>query len=229
MKLIATPAPAPARSTGACRAQSEVSGEAVLSGGPTMEEREVRVRDPHLSDSANARLTEQVREVLGTDHVMVTRDRPHPSRGQDTPTSRTPSAGTSANFIVAITALVLLVVGALLTVLTGSWWFTAFALVADALGGAFVIAMVISMTGIREHADATTVALLEEQGVHSPDLLFSRLVAEFTETQRESAPGSERRATAVEDDPVQASAEQAAAGTPTGGRSEAVGPGAGNQ
>ena len=193
-----------------------------------MEDREVRVSDPGLSISANERLTEQVQDVIGTDHVTVTRDRPHPSRGERIASDQRPSAGTSTNLVLIITALMFLVVGALLTALTGSWWFSGFAVVADVLGGAIVIAMVLQMTGIREHADATTVALLEAEGVHNPDELFSRLVTEFTEQHRQDTTESEQRVTAVEDDPVKASAEQAAAGTPSGGRSEAVGPGAGN-
>ena len=131
------------------------------------------------------------------------------------------------NFILVITVLVFLVVGAMLTALTGSWFFTAFALIAAVLGGAAVIAMVLQMTGIREHADAGTVAMLEEQGVRNPDEFFSELVAEFTEAHREHSSGAEGRTTAVEDDPVKAGAEQAASGTPAGGPSQPVGPGSG--
>ena len=189
-----------------------------------MEDREVRVSDPHLSDSANARLTEEVREVIGTDHVNVSRDRPHPSQGERSDAHRAPFAGSSINLILIIMALLLLVLGALLTALTGSWWFAGLALVVDALGGAAIIASVLQMTGVREHADASTAALLEEEGVSNPDQHLSDLVAEFTEAHREGAAGNQRL-TAVEDDAVAASAEQAGAMTPSGGRSRPVGPG----
>ena len=132
------------------------------------------------------------------------------------------------NFILVITVLVFLVVGAMLTALTGSWWFTGFALIAAVFGGAIVIAMVLQMTGIREHADPVTVAMLEEQGVRNPDEFFSELVAEFTEPHREDTSETDGRTTAVEDDPVKAGAEQAASGTPAGGQSQPVGPGSGN-
>jgi anti-anti-sigma factor len=193
-----------------------------------MEDREVRVSDPRLSDSANERLTEELRDVVGTDHVTVPKDRAHLSRGERPAGRRLPAGGTSTNFILIIMALVLLVLGALLTALTGRWWFMAFAFIVDALGAGVMTAMVLQMIGIREHADATTVAMLEEQGIANPDEHFSRLLEEFTEVHREGAAAGERRVTAVEDDPLQAGAEQAASVTPTGGPSRPVGPGSAN-
>ncbi|MDQ6606107.1 MAG: hypothetical protein M3Z06_06115 [Actinomycetota bacterium] len=46
-------------------------------GGLAIEEREVRAKDPELSGRTNARLTEELREVVGADRVRVPKGRPH--------------------------------------------------------------------------------------------------------------------------------------------------------
>ena len=47
-----------------------------------LQRREVRVVEPGLSRETNDRLTAEVREVVGDDHVTVPVDRPRPSHGE---------------------------------------------------------------------------------------------------------------------------------------------------
>jgi len=51
-------------------------------GSPPLERREVRASDPHLSDETNARLTEELREIVGADVVEVPVDRERIAEGE---------------------------------------------------------------------------------------------------------------------------------------------------
>jgi len=121
--------------------------------------------------------------------------------------------------------MVFIVIGAIVSVTTGSWWFMAAAVIVDALGVVLVGGLVLRMTSIRERPDPSTVAMLEEEGVRNPEEHFSNVVAEFTEVRRDGSSDSNQRAASVEDDPLQAAAEQESSTTATGSRSRPVGPG----
>jgi uncharacterized integral membrane protein len=191
-----------------------------------MEIRDVEVADPELSDAANRRLTEQVQEVVGTDKVRVPTGRPHPSQGERPDNVGLLASVWSTNkFILLIITMVFIVIGAIVSVTTGSWYFMAAAVIVDALGVTLVGGLVLRMTSIRERPDPSTVAMLEEEGVRNPEEHFSNVVAEFTPEHREDGTDSDQRSVAVEDDPLQAAAEQESSMTATGGRSRPVGPG----
>jgi hypothetical protein len=185
---------------------------------PALEQRVVEVNDPALSQDANRRLTEAVREVIGADRVMVPADRIRVSHGERrhlSPMERVTSSRMMALGLVAVGVCVGLVV-----VTTGeSWWSLALAFVVLAVALAAVTWSIIALASTTEYPDAGLVALLAEQGVHDPEVRFTELVQEFTPV----ADGEYRR-TAVEDDPARAAAEQREAITPSGGPSDAVGP-----
>jgi hypothetical protein len=188
--------------------------------------RDVQVADPELSDAANHRLTEQVQEVIGTDKVRVPADRPHPSHGERPDNAGLLASVWSTNkFIILIITMVFIVIGAIVSIITGSWWFMAAAVIVDAAGVLLVAGLVLRMTSIRERPDPSTVAMLEEEGVRNPEEHFSNVVAEFTEEHRDDTSDSNQRSVTVEDDPLQAGAEQESSTTATGGRSQPVGPG----
>ena len=188
------------------------------------ERREVKVDEPELSPEVNERLTAEVREVVGDDHVTVPADRPRPSQGE---ASLEPGRPLIAElmpnrFIMTMIAGSSLVLAAILALVIGQWWILPVVFIVLALVTAGVVATVLRMMSNRERPSPTTVAALEEDGVGDPERHFSELVKEFTP---EPEGKGEHRKTAVEDDPASASAEQEDAITPSGGPSEAVGPG----
>jgi hypothetical protein len=184
-----------------------------------LEERTVEVNDPKLSADANRRLTEAVREVIGSDQVEVPADRPRVSQGEsphDTLQRRVTSTRAMAIGSLAVAVCVALII---VTALGGQWYLTAIAFVVLAVALASVTLTIMGLASTTEYPDPGLVALLAEQGMRDPEVHFSALVREFTPPDDD-----EHRSTSVEDDPAQASSEQEAAGTPSGGPSTAVGP-----
>ena len=186
-----------------------------------VEERVVQVNDPKLSEDANRRLTEAVREVVGSDRVRVPTDRTRVSEGQR-PTAPFMQRVTSTSAAVVGMVAVAVCVGLIIVTTTGgnSWWLTALAVVVLAVALAVVTLTIIGLASTAEYPDPNLAALLDEQGMRNPEVRFSELVHEFT-----PVPDEEHRTVAVEDDPALAAAEQTEAGTPSGGPSTAVGPG----
>jgi 4-hydroxybenzoate polyprenyltransferase len=195
-----------------------------------MEEREVTVADPGLSDDANRRLTEELREVVGDDHVQVPVDRVHPSQGERPPPSGLLAFLSTNRILLAITFLVFLTIGAIVSLSTGSWWFLPLAVGVHALGTVTVPAVVLRMTSTAERPSPTAVAMLEEEGIRNPEEHFSKLVAEFTHGEDRStaeilSSGANERTVAADEDPLTAAKEQQSAMTPSAGPSQPAGEG----
>jgi len=146
-----------------------------------LEERAVNVSEPGLSDEANDLLTREVREVIGRDHVLVPRDRPHASQTEPPRGSRLLTALHDNRLIVAMFGAAALVIGAVLALLIGAWWVLPLGAVILLLATYGVLSVIYSVESESEEPSATTVALLEEEGVRDPERLFSDLVEEFTE------------------------------------------------
>lgn len=202
-----------------------------------VERRTVESRDPSLSDQANRALTHELREVTGSDAVEVPADRPRVAgdRHGDQP-------GIVVNLLahrltIALTFLVALVVGAIVSLATGSWWFLLLAAGVHAIGTFAITGLVLQMTSETEHLSPTAAALLEDEGVGDPDAVFSDLVEEFAEDEkggrgeRSKRGGLEtlsnehdERATPAHDDPAEAAVEQKSAMTPSQHGSRPVGP-----
>ncbi|MFZ0388326.1 MAG: hypothetical protein WAL22_21870 [Solirubrobacteraceae bacterium] len=184
----------------------------------------MKVDEPKLSPQTNERLTAEVREVVGDDHVTVPADRPRPSRGEALPEPgpRLTAELAPNRFIMAMIGGSSLVIGAIVALVIGHWWILPVAFVVLGVVTATVVAIVLRMTSNQERPSATTVAALEEDGVGNPERHFSELVKEFTPEPKGE---DEHRTTAVEDDAAKAGAEQETAITPSGGPSEATGPG----
>lgn len=209
---------------------ARLDGRGRRDGGSELEEREVTVRDPTLSERANEQLTQEVREVVGRDRVTVPSDRPRPSRGE-----RPPRRGAldleGHSLMLLRTFAAALVVGAIISLVTGSWWFLPLAAGLHALGTMSVIALSVRMTMVRERPAPTTVAMLDEEGVRNPEEHFSSIVEEFTE-RRDPQPHGDtvipdraERTVEADVDPALAAQQQVAAMTPTGGVSAAAGGG----
>lgn len=194
-------------------------------GGQELEEREVKVADPGLDQTANQRLTEELQDVLGTDRVQVPKDQPHPSRGEQPPRRGLWSEIISRRLTVVMMLAAFLTIGAIVSLATGSWWLLLVALGVHALGTVVVTSVVLRMTTISEHASPTTSAMLAEEGIGDPDEHFSQLVDEFTEPEdgRDSnggAAGDTARTSESSEAPGKSAAEQSDAMTPTSGASQ---------
>ena len=196
------------------------------------ERRPVESRDPSLSPEANRLLTRELRTVTGRDAVAVPRDRPHAEEARHA--NRTPLgiAWASNRTVLGMVVLVAVVVGGVATLTTGSWWLLALAFGVLALTTAFLVGWITRLTTETEHLDPAAAARLEYEGVADPDRLVTELVDAFANRDEDRPPGDapsgdrDARATAVDEDPARASAEQRSAMTPTGERSTPVGPAA---
>lgn len=187
---------------------------------PRLEDREVRAADPQLSPETNARLTQELREVIGADHVQVPVDRAHGSRGELSP-QHDLSAFLSLNRLTITFVLgVAMVVGGVISLTTGSWWFLALAMGLHGLGTMSVYLISFRITAITEHPSPSVAAAMAEEGVRSPDARFSQMVDEFRAEPEPtvgdilSAGYNERTVAAIEA-PARAGAEQGSAWTPT--------------
>jgi hypothetical protein len=188
--------------------------------GEGAERREVRSRDPSLSPEANRILTEELRAAVGRDEVEVPRERRHAGRERHGGRSSFSVELSQNRLVIAMTVFAALVVGAILSLATGSWWFLLLALGVHALGTLAMVAIVLSMTTQTEHVSPGAAARLQDEGVEDPDALLSDLVEEF-------APGERRgdeRATSPHDEPAQSTAEQRSSVTPSQDPSRPVGP-----
>jgi hypothetical protein len=200
-------------------------GKAQENSTAMLEERQVRSADPELSDETNRRLTEELREAVGADQVVVPKNRPHPSEGEvDRPTGTLTYLNQNRmTFLRA--GLIALTFGAIIALITNTWWLLPLAAGIHALGTMSVVFGSLHLTTVTEHPSPTLAAALNEEGVTSTDEHFSRLVEEFqpqpTATAAEVAtPGGNRRTVSAGTDPARAGAEQSGAITPTAEPSE---------
>jgi hypothetical protein len=132
---------------------------------PQLQRRAVEVHEPGLSDSTNAQLTDEVRDVIGADEVEIPADRPHPSSGEHVDHQRSLPLPfpLPANFVVAQGGLALVVVGAIaaLAVVIHRWWTLVLAVLVLGAMTYLVVAMIIKMTSNPERPAPTTVAAME--------------------------------------------------------------------
>lgn len=193
-----------------------------------VEEREVRSADPRLSPETNARVTEELREVVGSDRVAVPADRPHPTAGEQ-PRQRSGLAYLTEHRIELIRATaIVLTFGAVIALITNDWWLLPLAAGIHALGTMAVAMGVLRLTSIAERPSPSLGAALEEEGVSSPDERFSEVVEEFLPepeggASQVLAPGRNRRTVEAGTEPLAATSEQSTAMTPTAEPSEPAG------
>jgi hypothetical protein len=182
--------------------------------------REVRSQDPTLSPAANELLTDELRAVVGADTVEVPADTP--DGREDHHGGHSTLLGTLAanRILVAISLTVLVTIGVIFSLATGSWWMLAVACGVHAVGTLLVASFAIHMTTQVEHVDPSTAARLEAEGVDDPDRVLSELTQEFAGAQQ-AAGAAEVVSTGNNDNradpdtqPAQAAVEQRTAMTP---------------
>jgi hypothetical protein len=144
------------------------------------ERREVRSADPSLSREANQILTEELREVIGSDAVDVPVDRAHIESDEHGGKPRLLVTVLDNRVMFGSFFFIAIVVGLVIAVSTGSYWFVALAIAIDMIGTFIVAGVIIGLTGEPEHVSPSAAARLEDEGVEDPDRLFSSLVAEFS-------------------------------------------------
>ncbi|MFL5818148.1 MAG: hypothetical protein ACJ76L_11185 [Conexibacter sp.] len=198
---------------------------------PRTVRREVRSADPSLSDEANRLLTEEVRKVLGRDVVEVPAETPE--RHDEVHGRRSTVLGMIAanRLLFAISLAALIVVGAIVSLATGSWWALVAACAVHATGTVLIAAFAIGMTTRVEHVDPTTAARLEAEGVSDPDRVLSELTDEFA-GGRQAAGAAEVVSTGHNDnladpdaEPARSALEQRTVMTPSAEASSPAGSG----
>lgn len=191
-----------------------------MTRGDEQEIRDVRVQEPGLTRQTNEDLTDEVRDVVGRDHVRVPAGRPRPSRGEASGFSAERTAPSDSFVFVQIGAAAV-VVGAIIALASGQWWLLPVAALVLFLITYGVVQTIMRMTSRPERPSPTTAAAMREEGVRDPERHFSAIVDEFTENTAEG----EARTAAAEEDGAHAAAEHRRSGTPTGGPSQPVGVG----
>lgn len=207
-------------------------GAAGTATGPAeTEEREVKAADPELSAETNARLTEELREVVGTDRVEVPTGRARATLGERPQRERGLGMYLSQHrFQLVRAAAIALTFGAIISLITNDWWLLPLAAGVHALGTMTVVMTILRMTTVTEHPSPELGAALADEGISSPDERFSAMVDEFR-PQPEGAtgdvlsPGHNERTVEAGVDPARAGAEQSTAMTPTAEPSEPGGEG----
>jgi Flp pilus assembly protein TadB len=193
--------------------------------------RAVRSDDPSLTPEANRLLTEELREIVGADEVEVPAGTPDERRAPHAERSTVLGTIQANKVLFAISLLALLVVGVILSLVTGSWWALVAALAVHAVGTLLVTTVALRMTSEVEHVDPATSARLQEEGVADPDRLVTDLASEFAGEQEAtraaeivSTGRNDNRADPL-DEPARATAEQRTAMTPSARRSSPAGSG----
>jgi hypothetical protein len=193
------------------------------------ERRIVRSQDPSLSDEANELLTHELRDVIGSDEVVVAKTVPRRSEGEHATRSTFVATLSSNRPLVLVTFLVMFVLGGILALVTEQYWAVVVACALHAVGTLVVTAAAIALTTRTEHVSPAVAARLEEEGVGDPDAVLSDLVEEFAGVQEAHglpeviSSGHNDRTVTADDDRARAAVEQRTAMTPTSGPTDVAG------
>jgi hypothetical protein len=190
-------------------------------------EKDVVVDDPSLSPEANRALTEEVREAVGGEKVRVPEHRPPRRMGGGG--SRLGATLANHRLTIAITFLVLVCAGVIVSLETGSWWLLLAAVGVHAAGTFAVALAALQATTDVEKPAPETVARLEDEGVSNPEGRVNDLVEDFggagaaRGTAEVASPGSNERTAQASEDPARSTVEQRSALTPGSGPEQPAG------
>lgn len=146
-------------------------------------DREEQERRSH--DEARDMLRGELREVVGDERAeraeragaldeAIEGDRPRTIAG----------VLNESRQLIAITFFVALIVGAVIALITGAWWFILVALALHAIGTFFVVGTAFSLATRGESPDPRTAAALEARGVTDPDAALEQVVEAATDGER---------------------------------------------
>ncbi len=138
----------------------------------------------------------------------------------------------AANRLVLVISLVVLItIGIVVSLTTGSWWALVIALAIHAIGTLGAATAAIQLSTEVEHVGPTTAALLEDEGVGDADQILSELVEDFagaTEAHGVAeviSTGNNENAADPDRERAQATVEQRTAMTPSSRGSSPAGSG----
>jgi hypothetical protein len=195
-----------------------------------VEAREVKADDPNLSADLNARLTAELREVIGADSVVVPRDRAHFSEGEGRDGHGILGYITMHRLQLVRATAIVLTFGLIVALATNMWWLLPVAAGVHALGTMTIVLTTTRLLTISEHPSPELAAALSEAGIRSTEEFFSGMADEFRPAPTRStgdvlSPGSNERTADATMDPARAGAEQSSAMTPTAQPSQPAGDG----
>jgi hypothetical protein len=124
----------------------------------------------------------ELREVVGDEAAERAERKGALDEAIDGPSPKTIAGVLSeSRGIIAITFFVALIVGALIALITGAWWFVIVALVLHAIGTLVVVTTAFSLATRGESPDPRTAAALEARGVRDPDAALAQAVETATD------------------------------------------------
>jgi hypothetical protein len=193
--------------------------------------RQVRSQDPSLSPEANRILTDELQQVVGAEHVEVPASAPDGREERHGDHGPFAAALLANRVMIAISLAVLVTVGVILSLISGTWWALVAACAVHATGTLLIAGFAIHMTTEVEHVDPTTAARLQDEGVGDPDRVLTELAEQFAggETATGAAEvvstGSNDNRADPDAEPARALREQRAVMTPDARRSRPAGSG----
>jgi hypothetical protein len=127
-----------------------------------------------MERSAREILQRELEEVVGPEAAQRALDEDE----RDAPRQRQTvlAAAWSSRLLIGLLLMVALVVGAFLSILTGSWWLLAAALAVHFAGTALVLFTTMRLLGDVEAPSPTAAAALEARGVRDPEGELNRLI-----------------------------------------------------
>lgn len=154
-------------------------------------------------EEAKAGLRNELTDVVGEDAAARAERKGALDAAVDGERPKTVSSvlSQSRNLLV-ISFFVALVVGAVIALITGAWWFLVVALAIHAIGTVFVVGSALSMATQAESPDPRTAAALQARGVTNPDAALNQAVdAAAEESDSEEAAETQRQRTEVTPSP----------------------------
>jgi hypothetical protein len=141
-----------------------------------MEQTAKQIMEHELSEVVGAEVARRTLEADGSEPVQ--------------PRQTLLGAAWSSRLLIGILLVAAVVVGAFLSVLTGSWWLLAAALAVHFVGTTVVLVTVFRLLGDVEAPSPTASAALEARGVRDPEGELNRLIARADDSsQMDSEPG----------------------------------------
>lgn len=140
-----------------------------------------------MREEARAGLRGELREVVGEDAAARAERKGALDAALDADRPRSvASVLTQYRSLLAIALFLALIVGAVIALVTGAWWWLFVALALHGVGTAVVVTTSLSMSSEAESTDPRTAAALRDRGVTNPDAALDQAVdaAEDDEERR---------------------------------------------
>jgi membrane protein implicated in regulation of membrane protease activity len=145
-------------------------------------------------EEARGALRQELEEVVGEEAAARAEQRGALDAAMEADRPRTVvGALKESRTLVVVTLFAALIVGAVIGLITGSWWFLLVALVLHAIGTVVVVATALSLASQVESPDPRTAAALEARGVSNPDAALNEAVAAASEDSDEAASATEQQ------------------------------------